>query len=151
MKNMLWLDLEGTVIESGMNPVFLSENIEKIKEMISKESFNSFGIFSFLIDDEFDVEKNIHIIKAVESLFTIKFDFIFFKQMLMPIFKKKFGQNFDELDFIDFTRSKEDCFHMFCRDNFTNANMTLIDDKVEDVDIFIRKTNLHLTTLNIAI
>ena len=54
----LFLDIEETIIESLDNPLFLKDNIVKIKTIIQEVNPSFIGFFSFALFDENDFNTN---------------------------------------------------------------------------------------------
>ena len=54
-KRLVWLDLEGTIIESWYNTKLI--NIEKIKDLLDRFGVTEIGIFSFAIYNQTDITK----------------------------------------------------------------------------------------------
>lgn len=113
MSNLnLFLDIEGTIIESLDDPRFMPENIERIQKTIKVLEPATITIFSFAWHVIEDVDWKL--MKEFEEMFGMKLN-IFPKNDLMPIFKKHF-RIADEMDFHDVCNSKEIGFMMFLRE-----------------------------------
>lgn len=137
LKNAMFLDLEGTIIDSMDNPVFLPENIDSewFTDRIADAS--EFHLFSWAITSNQDVASSKWLISHVEERLGIKFTSVILRDDFFPFFKAKFG-NIDFMEFEELCRSlgKETVFQLFIRNVFKNENacnmFTLIDDMVED-------------------
>lgn len=137
LKNSLFLDLEGTIIDSMDNPVFLPENIDSEWFTGRIADASEFHLFSWAITSNQDVASSKWLISHVEERLGIKFTSVILRDDFFPFFKAKFG-NIDFMEFEELCRAlgKETVFQFFIRNIFNNENacnmFTLIDDMVED-------------------
>lgn len=126
----IFLDLEETIIKSIDNPILLLDQIAKIKTFINPD--DTIVIFSFALWEESDLTK--HISDLIFDLFG-EFNIVF-KNQLKPLFKKNFGIK-DDLDFIDFSNSKQTCFILWIIDeisnNRINSDCLFFDDMISDL------------------
>lgn len=137
-QNILFLDLEETVInEWCRHPVFLRNNINKIKDMFFSRGENlALGIMSWAMwNDEDKAIFNAEIRPTLEDLLGMKFSDEFVWSMddwarKLLIFNKKKISREDLFDIF----GKEEVLFMLsktCTD-FTGKNIFLVDDAVQD-------------------
>lgn len=130
---MVYVDIEGTVIDDLFEMNWLTDNIEKIKPHIKEE----FGIFTFGWMHQSEVDKNF--VKLLETKFNAKCVKIYTKSecMLSMYNRKKWFWNesdmFSSEAEISFNEkfNKENCFIEMEKDNCS----TLIDDSIEESKI----------------
>lgn len=140
IKNSLFLDLEGTIIESIDNPVFLSAFIESQWFIRNLSEADEFHLFSWAITSSSDLDSKKWLITQVENRLGIKFNSVIFRDDFFPFFRSKFG-NIDFIEFEEICRSlgKECVFQMFIRNVFDNTGkcdrFVLIDDMVDDTTL----------------
>jgi len=130
---ILFLDIEGTLIESIDNPEFLS-TVSKFSHLI--ESAEEVHCFSWAICNERDLESCRSIISSIESdLIRRKFDSFIFRDSFFKMFRERFGQ-IEFFEFEEFCRDlgKEFVFQQFVRKMMgQTGHFILIDDMVENV------------------
>jgi len=156
MKQFLFLDIEGTLIEDFSNPVFLSEHKRVIQNCISEKITDGIQCFSWAIcnEDEWIAVKPI--IEEIEKFFGFHFSNFVFRDQLFPVFKRKFGAGltFSEFEELCNSLGKETVFQIFIREQFTDsltfprpASFLLVDDRVSDTTLIV---NSHvITTLQV--
>jgi len=134
--DILFLDLEATVIESWEVPVLV--NISKITQILHKLSPRKIGIFSFAIWSDDDLHTFNRIIRPNierELCISISDDLIPTKRSIHKKIKEEGKEVFLAKDFIsfdDFTElwSKDRAFIDWCRASFTDKRIILLDDIV---------------------
>lgn len=137
LKSSLFLDLEGTIIDSMDNPVFLPDNIDSEWFTRRIADASEFHLFSWAITSCQDATSSKWLISNVEERLGIKFTSVVLRDDFIAFFRAKFG-NIDFVEFEELCRSlgKETVFQLFIRNIFKNENgcniFTLIDDMVED-------------------
>lgn len=155
MNNILFLDLEETVIEEWGNPFLI--NIPWLRKFIRKEEFTDFGIFSFAISNERD-SRHFHtrLKDGIQDSLGIEFnkDLVTTTQDMKSIIAKRrriLPSKFSDQDFSDFFL-KDTAFLEFAS-TFENTKLTLVDDTITDgefVDTFRsnRVVFVDINTLN---
>lgn len=146
--NHISLDIEGTLINDLHDPIYIPDNITKIKKIIKNKSC-SVNFFSFAIHSIEDVRRNEFILKDLVSELGLTWseDLFVLKNDLFPLYKQKFGSNFTMEDFSDFSQDKEMGFNLYIKDllkknpKLEGNEFYLIDDKVDDVMTMYKTTN----------
>lgn len=134
--DILFLDLEATVIESWEVPVL--DNIEKIKQILRELNPHKIGIFSFAIwsDEDLDtfnrtirsnIERELGISISDDLIPTKRSVHLKIKEDGKEVFFAKRAMSFD--DFVELW-SKDRAFIDWCRASFTNKRIVLLDDIV---------------------
>lgn len=137
LKSAVFLDLEGTIIDSMDNPVFLSEHITREWFTNILAEADEFHLFSWAITSAEDVKSKEWLVRQVEETLGIKFKSIVLRDDFFPFFRSRFG-HIDFVEFEEICRSlgKETVFQMFIRNIFSNTGkceiFQLIDDMVDD-------------------
>jgi hypothetical protein len=133
---ILFLDIEGTLIESMDSPNFLTTILDSdwLKNLISKS--NEIHCFSWAICNPKELESSKWLIRAIEERLDIRFKTMIFRDDLFLPFRKQFG-NFSFMEFEEMCRllGKESIFQFFIRNVFERKEhtfFTLVDDMVED-------------------
>ena len=152
MKNIIFLDIEGTLIEDFDNPTMLTENKSKVSQLI--KDAKEIICFSWAINNSSDLLKRLFTINRIESEFGFKFDSFIFRDDMFPMFKGMFGSGLDFNEFEDICRSlgKEIVFQMFIRkmfikDNKELTNFFLLDDKVERTTLKVNNNYHTIATM----
>jgi len=150
--NILFLDLEDTIIEEWDRPFLI--NVDKIKSFIDNNSFTDFGIFSYAIHNQSDLALFKRDMKPViEKALGIKFNDKFIwtpshVQESLIKHKKIAGAEWDDV-FI--WTDKADGFQIICKYHFrfdSSFNVChLIDDSVDNSTLKI--SGLLIKTHNV--
>ena len=139
----LFLDLEGTLIESWHSPVFLSENIELIKFFIKAHKIKEATLFSMATTNSKECEEfNKFLKNEIESLLNIKLIVDPFESFIKVIVEKHglittsfrdsldlFPLNIKEQVFIEFAKimgNSGDTFFLF--DDLVNNQQVEINN-----------------------
>lgn len=136
IKRSLFLDLEGTIIESMDNPMILENIREEWFTRLIAEA-DEIHMFSWAITSDADIASSLWLIRHVEETIGIKFTSIVKRDDFFAFFRRKFG-NIELFEMEEICRSlgKETVFQMFVRNIFANPNgceiFSLVDDMVED-------------------
>lgn len=150
MKNILWLDLEQTVIVSWYELELI--NIQKIKEFIKSRNFDQFHIWSYAIQTDEDIDYfNTNIKGMLELALEVNISFApSIDQIIHKLFQKEVFLYENRIEFMSF-HDKGTSFHKFVKliKPFNkDHNHTLIDDCVDNTKIFLNKQNVTLEMLN---
>jgi len=149
--NILFLDLEGTVIKTWENPTII--NADKVKRFIEQGSFTKFSIFSFAIWHAEDGATFLNDMKAdLEAALGIEID-----ADLVPTIETLRRDVMSEFNLAKLTKddffcfnNKESAFITFCRRNFKDCTCTLIDDIIwDEISFSVRRKNLLVNTVNV--
>lgn len=158
MNKILFLDLEDTIITpvtTGWHNIDLI-NLEKIKSFILENKITTLNIFSFAIWNESEKEKfSDKCLPWIESELGHKVSFIptVDSHIINACCLQK-GLNRSTVDFSDLGAfwSKDIAFMLCIKEWFkdkTDNHCFLLDDVVENVDMFFSKNNLKISILNV--
>lgn len=142
MNNILYLDLEQTLINDFRSNKFITDNIKTIKSYINKYKINKFKIFSLAVLEDRDEDYyNKYINKTIENCLECKFDKIIrIDKFLDRYYKFKNIHTFDnEISvYACPALTKQMMFELFCEiEGEPYSNHILIDDYVVDKRIYI--------------
>ena len=130
----VFLDLEKTLIHSWEDPVLINENI--IRKKLDLLNPDTIGIYSFAIYDDKDRTVFTNSIKQeIESSLHIKIEssFVFtVSEIAETVLNKKSP---DIQSFIQ-EYGKQKSFEQFIHQKFQSGNFTLIDELVENLDLY---------------
>ena len=153
----VYLDIEGTIIDSFSNPVYLVDNLHKIKTFLKAkdESISDVKFFSFAIHDEADVKLYEHILRDICT--ELEYDYsprmIIRKEFLFPIYKEKYGHGFSVEDFSDFGSHKDIGFSFYIQDilkkfpTLCGGNFILFDDRVENTMTLLKNDKEKISSI----
>lgn len=148
MQKLVYLDIEGTLIEDFSNPIILEKNKQMVNELISDTS-QVFG-FSWAVCNYNDNCKFQNTIEFIDNEFEIGFHHFVHRDNLFDMFKKIFGSGLDFNEFEDFCNSlgKEYVFQQYIRKIILNIYedeedivAVLLDDRVEDTVLEMKTKN----------
>ena len=149
--DIVFLDLEATVIDSWDNPVFIGE---RLKSLISDMDAERFGIFSFAIWSEEDRQHCIkHIVPMLEANLGIKIDLTLIptKREMCEKIRTCGKENFLAREFMSFDDfrelwSKDRAFIDWIRASFgkTSTSFCLIDDMVSTCELWFPEVNIGM-------
>lgn len=146
---LLFLDIEGTIIDDFDGLLFMDSQINAIKSLISNA--DELFCFSWAICNTNDLTNKLPIIRAIEKRICRPFDSFIFRDGMLPLFRKKFG-NIDMMEFEEICRSlgKEIIFRIFISDDFKSdkTDFLLVDDTVTNTSLYL--VNRTIRTLNIC-
>lgn len=147
--HILFLDIEGTVIEDFDNPAFMNEQIEAFSGLV--RTAKELHCFSWAICNAIELRSVSPIMKEIENRIDRKFTSVIFRDDMFSVFRKKFG-NIDRMEFDDICRSlgKEIIFQIFIREVFDRKEpqeFILIDDRVDDTNL--EWNNCTIETINV--
>lgn len=136
IKRSLFLDLEGTLVESMDNPIILDHIREEWFTNLITDA-NEIYLFSWAITSYADIGSSLWLIRHLEEMMGIKFTNIIKRDDFFSFFRGKFGNiELFEMEEICCSLGKEIVFQMFIRNIFRNPNgceiFSLIDDMVEN-------------------
>lgn len=151
--DILYLDLEMTIVDCWFNRNPLVHNTRAIRKYIASMNPQKIGIFSFAVHTEKD---RAEVFKMREWLSGLVLGHICpelclttgdIKEELKKPLKISFMEYFMEYgDLFDFS-PKERAFIDYCSTVYESGSYCLIDDKVEDA--VYKKDNLSIRTVNI--
>lgn len=151
MKQILFLDLEGTIIKTWENPTII--NSMKISNFIKHNGFEEIGIFSFAIWNQADGEKFLNeMLPLIEKVLTVKITVAHIPtiETLRRDVMNEFNlAKLSKDDFFCFN-NKESAFITFCRRNFKDSNCVLLDDMIwDEIHFSVARKNLTVNTINV--
>lgn len=134
MVTILYLDLEGTIIDDIDTLMYLNSNIDKILSLV--KSANEIIIFSWAVCEYADFKKYEKSINEIENRLGRKFDSVILRDEIYPFFRRKFG-NIDRIEFTELCQCLgKEAFFQFCIRNVIKCTEPiehiLIDDRVEN-------------------
>jgi hypothetical protein len=153
MKKILFLDIEGTILEEVTRPKILWGNVKEIKRLIRIENPDEVRTFSFGLQEELEFftwnavkpELEHHLGCEIQTqtfdLETVKLNFL---SSIFGHASKK-----DIWGFLPLCK-KEPMFRFFIEKNFDNAEVWLIDDLVPNADLTLLDQSLifHFRNIN---
>lgn len=147
----LFLDLEGTLIESWHNPTFMSENIKSIKDFIKIHSIKDATLFSMAVTNQKEcVEFNSFLKNEIESLLGVNLIVCPFENFVKVIVEKHgliISDFRDSLELFPFN-IKEQVFIEFSKIIGISGNsFFLFDDLVNNQQIEIN--NVLIKTIKV--
>lgn len=145
MKKILFLDLEGTVIDAWeTGNIIAIPEFQKVKEYIKDFEPDEIHIFSYAIWNEKDEDdfENIHKV-FIEENFDIEINKWYSIKHFISVSEKIYKCMMDAGDFHSFNK-KQVFFPLFCNEEFKNCRCMLLDDTVEDDDIVFGKNNCEV-------
>ena len=156
-KNVLWLDLEDTVIEPVLkgwgNVSIIPSKIEKIKKFMKEFKPDEVNIFSFAIHNDFEKRGFEHFVKPwLEEKLECKFTLIptvddeIKSACCAQLMLARNAVTFS--DMVEFW-GKQIAFKLFIRHHFHNQEVTLCDDAVHDEITFLPGNNTRIEIFNI--
>lgn len=163
---MLFIDLEGTLINDLEDRQILQENIVKVKSFITKH-FESKGVPKWIRPTEHigiftfgwltEKEINRDMISILENVLGFNLDFVIVKENVMYLLRDKDVFHYDKslpLDveaevFFNSQLSKQDAFIQYVKHSCTDINTILIDDQVERMNVEFPKTRTSIQLYNI--
>lgn len=129
---MIYLDLEGTIIKSWHNPVFI--NIRKIRKYLRENNVKEIGIYSFAIYDDADRnEFNASMKDSIENLLNVKV----IKVLTVDEIQKIICSSDNMHNFLTMDLGKYLSFLKYCMVKHKGRVATLIDDAVPDSKVFV--------------
>lgn len=139
-------DLEGTIIQSWNNRIPINKNISKIKNIISQnQKLNvKYGIFSFAVEHDYEVQTGIDIIKKYVGLNVDKDFVITVDNMKDMLSIHKDDYNTQLLIFRCF--GKQYLFQLFAS-QYPELDFTLFDDTVENIIRQNKDNNQTISTI----
>ena len=151
----VYLDIEGTIIDSFSNPIYLADNLSKIKTFLKSTDLTSVRFFSFAIHDDADISLYEGILLDICRELDIVYnqDLIVRKELLFPIYKEKFGHGFSAEDFSDFGTHKDVGFTFYIQDvlkkspELCGCNFILFDDRVENMMTLIKNDKEKISSI----
>lgn len=144
----IFLDLEGTVIDTWDNMNLSHSNITKIRQDICSNEFE-LNIFSFAIYNDEDVDKFKFRLKDIlEEQFNHYINIVPSVEKIMRDIQK---ERKCQLEFGDmFSIFKKDlAFQLYCKHNFKDCTCILFDDMVESASISYFDKNLNVQLIKI--
>ncbi len=149
MNKFIFLDLEGTVISLIDDPVLM--NIDLVKNWLANEQANIVGIFSFAIDNEKEKDEfqNSWVKKALQSNLNIQIGRIVTVEDVLKSVRQKNRVSFEDLWELKQLWGKERGFVDFCKMTFSNCEVVLLDDMVDDMLMTLPDKNLAIRTVNV--
>lgn len=152
-KNIIFLDLELTVIHSWEDPVLLMFNFEKIRGILPENAH--VGLMSWAVWDKKDKDKfNQSLRGEIEDALGIKFsdELLWSMDDWCSELAKNSVKKLTREDLFDCFTKHEVLFMMSrCHPAFRNSNVQLIDDTVEHMLFWhSTATNCACKTLNVA-
>lgn len=150
METFVFFDLEETLIDEWNS--FSLINIPKIQKLLKTfPSKTTFGLFSYAVHNQRDMDKFLSEKEFIENNFGFLFDkdFLYTVEELNGIFSKLSKTKSTISDFFDFYK-KENAFLLFSKlEIFHNSHIILVDDMVRDCEMFFPKTNTKVTLINV--
>ena len=149
MNKFVFLDLEGTVISDIFDPVLC--NIQKVKDWLHAEGKPEYvAIFSFAIDndDESSQFRN-GLAKHLEQALDVKIGRVVTTEHAQVAARQKNRVSFENLGEFKQLWGKERGFIDFAKINFTNCEVVLLDDLVDNCEVYVKDKNLNVRTVNI--
>jgi hypothetical protein len=149
MKQILFLDLEETIIRSWDKPFLI--NVDKIYAFIMDHQFDSVNIFSYAIYGQDDVKTfNSYAYRdVIEDYLGVKIELVPTCEEIYRSYCNVMKRVALDGDSVHDFCTKEIGFHYYCRDKFENAYCVLLDDTVEHTSVTIFDKHLVTETLNI--
>lgn len=151
MRRILFLDLEGTIIDT-FETGNLTSNHKVIKEFIKDNDFDEVHLFSFAIYGDKDITTfNDACFRGwLENTFDIVFnDAILSVDKIMKICNTQLKINMNREDFFDFMK-KDIAFRLVCEADpyFKECDCFLLDDMVKNTSLFV--DNRIINTINVT-
>lgn len=153
----VYLDIEGTIIDSFSNPVYLVDNLNKIKSFLKEKDDSIYAVhfFSFAIHDDADIKLYEPILRdiCVELDYEYSPRMIVRKEILFPIYKEKYGHGFSLEDFSDFGSHKDVGFSFFIQNvlktypSLCGCNFILFDDRVENMMTLMKNEKEKISSI----
>lgn len=153
----VFLDLEGTLINSIDDPTFKNEVIDSILFKSLLEQASNVHLFSWAITNQDDEVKYKFLICAVAERLGVKFKSIVLRDEMFPLFRRRFGMiDFNEFEDLCRSLGKEFVFQFFIRENqeaFSPKpkDFVLVDDMVEATKMLISTKAEHTHILTIPV
>lgn len=151
-KTICFFDLEETLINEWGE--FFIVNEKKVSKFIKTLPNNTeFGLFSFAVYNQKDLDLfNKEHKDFIQNVFGFKFDdnLLFTVEDIISNIKKiKKTLKFDFKDFFDFF-DKESSFSLMSKLNeFKNCHLILVDDLVNNIELFNKDLNVKVTFINV--
>lgn len=145
-KKIMFLDLEGTVIEDIFNPKPI--NVDIIKAHIEKHQPDEIHIFTFALDSEEEKQKHAKLFEHLEDLLGVKFNKIWISTDIIKQCLKITGIHLALFE-LKLIFGKMRSFHEFCKSMPDSSLCILIDDTVEDTTFINHTTEQTLITIHI--
>lgn len=152
MKNLIFLDLEETLIDDWFNGLLLPEKCRKIRQFIQAISYSEIGIFSYAIYNDEDLKKFQGTLKGpLETILEKKItQEVLTIEKIMNIVCKNcniHSAKFTITDFFYFF-NKQGGFLEFAK-TFKDTNLWLIDDAVDNIKVNFQDINVNVNIINI--
>lgn len=150
MKNIVWLDLEETLIDSWGEFNILDQKVENIKTLLKKVKPDEMSVWSFAIWTEKDIARfNTNGIKQqLEDLLEFKFSNIHTIDEMQKMVEQYDGFKYvNTVEFIQINQ-KLWSFVKYCF-NHNNTNFWLIDDCIPNMTIQNKDNNVTINCINI--
>lgn len=148
----VFLDLEGTLIDSWFNPKLLTENIRKIKLFLHIHKISEVDIFSYAVLNVEDYKNFLKMEEALEMSLGTEIDEIHLGENILTTVSRYTNLVYENwLDFTSVTY-KHQVFYDYClarASNFNTSMCILIDDVVPTRMVVNYKPNTAALTLNI--
>lgn len=150
MNKFVLLDLEGTVIDT-IDDQNITDDIPKIRKWLEGENVPSVGIFSFAIDnkEERDTFMRQYTRRTLESLLKVDIGKVVTTEDAMAAAVSRNRVRFEALWEFKQLWGKERGFIDFAFQNFTNAEVVLLDDLVVDQTVVFPTKNLTIRLVNV--
>ena len=148
MKQHFFLDLEGTIIDSWDNRVFV--NYSRVKDFLSQRMIKEVNIFSFAIWNEKDLNVfNQKDFKGwLEDALEVKIVSTPTVEDIKKVVQHHRGINWETHELIS-VWGKLRSFQDFCIACFENCSCTLLDDAVPNMTQVMHDSNLVIKTIDV--
>ena len=149
----VFLDLEGTIITDWFDALIIRDDVlaEWKQALMAKESEVTFGIFSYAIHDQNDIQYFCaNMLPWIERRLGIKID----EENIIPVSTMRrivLQLNRDNYTVKEFTQlvTKQTAFEAFVRhSNKENSSWALVDDTVHDKTIVDHSLNTRIELVN---